>query len=420
MENIIVLGGGLIGSATAWELAQYGEKVLLIEQQDVTYKKGSSFGEARITRSLGAENDIFSYIQRKNIIEVQKLIDFLNTKSQNHHQMSDIFTTSPITYLYNERQQEAVNELNFIGQDDNYKYATGEAALSQFGMKIPETCTVVREYKTYSGSFNPRILISKLQDGIKAHGNEILYNHKVLAIVQQKNYYDIQLLNTQTGEEKNLQTHKIISAAGAYTGTLLEKIASVFKKIITPKRMFLSFFQIAQKRYEQYSETQKNTLKNGFPLFDQNQPMFYAMIDKFDANNSPIFKTGGHKIYHQILDMDNDWDKKPTKTEIEWCKNELFNYFTMLQIPIEKEDVEFYYGHSCFYSLTKTEIPLVTNSVSLDNQIDTNFIVIGGMSGIGAKGALTYGRLAADLLLKKEDFSPMYQKMKTALRRFVD
>ena len=32
--NTIVIGGGLMGSSVAWQLANYGEKVLLIEQQD--------------------------------------------------------------------------------------------------------------------------------------------------------------------------------------------------------------------------------------------------------------------------------------------------------------------------------------------------------------------------------------------------
>ena len=71
--------------------------------------------------------------------------------------------------------------------------------------------------------------------------------------------------------------------------------------------------------------------------------------------------------------------------------------------------MEYYSGYSCVYSLTESEIPYVTN-VILDSSVDPNFVLAGGMSGIGAKGSLTYGLIAANLLLNKKDTSVMYQK----------
>ena len=44
-----------------------------------------------------------------------------------------------------------------------------------------------------------------------------------------------------------------------------------------------------------------------------------------------------------------------------------------------------------------------------------NFVVLGGMSGVGAKGAMTYGLLGANLLLGKDDSEAGYQEVKTAL-----
>ena len=76
MENIVVIGGGLMGSSVAWELSNYGEKVLLLEQQSKTYRNGSSYGEARISRSLGAKKDIFSFVNNRTVTEVEKLLNF--------------------------------------------------------------------------------------------------------------------------------------------------------------------------------------------------------------------------------------------------------------------------------------------------------------------------------------------------------
>ena len=77
IEEIVVIGGGLMGSSTAWQLSKYNQNVLLIEQQDSIYTFGSSFGEARISRSLGPKDNIFSYLQQTSVSETQHLIDYL-------------------------------------------------------------------------------------------------------------------------------------------------------------------------------------------------------------------------------------------------------------------------------------------------------------------------------------------------------
>ena len=59
MENIIVIGGGLMGSSVAWKLVEQGAKVTLLEQQGKDFDHGSSFGAARISRSLGPKKIFF-------------------------------------------------------------------------------------------------------------------------------------------------------------------------------------------------------------------------------------------------------------------------------------------------------------------------------------------------------------------------
>ena len=63
MRTVIIVGAGLMGSAAAWQLARQGNHVLLLEQQDENYTNGSSYGEARVTRSLGEKEDIFTYLK---------------------------------------------------------------------------------------------------------------------------------------------------------------------------------------------------------------------------------------------------------------------------------------------------------------------------------------------------------------------
>ena len=168
IEDVVVIGGGLMGSSTAWELSKYGQNVLLIEQQDSIYTFGSSYGEARISRSLGPNQDIFSFLQQTSVSEIKKLIDFLNNRElQELHSMEDIYTTSPVTYIYSKSQLNEVKEL-LDGQTDKYEYASNSGeAKEKFGMKISDTTMVIREYKQYSGTLNPKVLIEKTTSGNK-------------------------------------------------------------------------------------------------------------------------------------------------------------------------------------------------------------------------------------------------------------
>ena len=157
IEDIVIIGGGLMGSATAWELSKYGQNVLLLEQQDSIYTFGSSFGEARISRSLGPKNNIFSYLQQTSVSETKHLIDFLNKdETEAIHKMEDIYATAPVTYIYYKSQLKEVHEL-LSEQTDKYEYASNAVeALERFGMIIPDTAMVIREFKQFSGTLNPK------------------------------------------------------------------------------------------------------------------------------------------------------------------------------------------------------------------------------------------------------------------------
>ncbi|MCW5517970.1 NAD(P)/FAD-dependent oxidoreductase [Muriicola sp. Z0-33] len=416
IEDIVVIGGGLMGSSTAWELSKYGNDVLLIEQQNAVYTFGSSFGEARISRSLGPNEDIFSYLQQTSVSETKNLIDYLN-KGEKHelHSMEDIYTTSPVTYIYSKSQLKEVEAL-LDGQTDRYEYASNVLeAEEKFGMKIPDTTMVIREFKDYSGTLNPKVLIQKLHKAIRKAGNRINYNQKVTGLKKVDGIYKIEITNTQTGSSKTVLSKKVVAAAGPYNGTLVKEIAPYLTNLITPKRLFLSFIKINSAKYNALSIAQKEKLKASYPVAYLNSEIFYSMIEKFDEDDIPLLKTGAHFLRTDISDLDEVWKLELTTEEIQWSKENTLNYLTKLDLPIAFEDLEYERGYSCVYSLTQSEVPYVSNALDSDLEIDAGLIIVGGMSGIGAKGALAYGLFAADLVLNKKNNSYMYQKAMSAL-----
>ena len=98
--DTIIIGGGLMGSSTAWHLSGQDNSVLLLEKQDSIYTHGSSFGEARIARSNNRGNDIWSYLHNNSVAETKKLIRYLQTEETSPaYRMEGIYTTLPVTYV---------------------------------------------------------------------------------------------------------------------------------------------------------------------------------------------------------------------------------------------------------------------------------------------------------------------------------
>ena len=416
IHDFIIIGGGLMGSSTGWELSKSGESVLLIEQQDSIYTFGSSFGEARISRSLGVKDDIFSFLQQKSVSETRELIDYLN-KSENsqRHLMDEIYRTSPVTYIRYRSQAEDVNLL-LKDQEDRYEFAPdSETAKVLFDMQIPDSLMIIREYKQYSGTLNPKVLISKLHLGMTYSGSSVLYNEKVIRLKRKNALYEIQIENTKTGRLRTLLSKNIVAAAGPYNGELVKDIAPYFKELILPKRLFLAFLKIDPAVYNRLSDEQQDRLQQSYPVADISPEIYYSMIENYDEDGQPILKVGGHFLRTDIQNLDEIWEKELTEDEINWSKTNTLRYLKLLDLPVEIDQLEYVSGYSCVYSLTDSEVPYVTHIVGQNNEIDKTFVLVGGMSGIGAKGSLAYGLIASNLLLGKDDTTRLYQKTKLAL-----
>jgi len=185
MENIIVIGGGLMGSSVAWKLVEQGAKVTLLEQQGQDFDHGSSFGAARISRSLGPKKDIFSFVHNRTVEEVEKLITFLNKEEQGKkHDIADIYSTSPVSYLYTKDQYDQIDKLKYKKQRRDYRKGSGDAAFRKFGITLKPNQVLVREFRKHSGTLNPDALIQKLRLAINLKGGKIQFHQKVTHLLK--------------------------------------------------------------------------------------------------------------------------------------------------------------------------------------------------------------------------------------------
>ncbi len=411
--DVVVIGGGLMGSSAAWQLARAGQKVLLLEKQAWPYNEGSSLGETRISRSLGSVDDIWSYMHNHTVAETRLLIDFLN-QHEPGHAMTDVYVTSPVSYV---RHVSHANRIESIedGQKDDYLYAkTPEQAMSLFDLTLPGDNIIYREFKEHSGTINPTGLIELLHKGIRILSGSVNYQSRVDRLTRDQSGYAISITDLSNNQQRTLSTRKMISAAGPYTGELLEEVAPYFNELIKPQRVFLAFLSLNESFYSRLSPDERDRLRDLYPAINSTIPgrdtSFFTMLEKPTSEGLPVIKIGGHFQRSPISNLDEVWRLDLTDSEIDWSRESTLRHLALLGVDIQPQDLIYISGYSCVYSLTESEVPYVTQIVDTEGNKDSNMMVIAGLSGVGGKGAMAYGVMAANQLLQKDEEDPVYQK----------
>ncbi len=408
MDRIIVIGGGLMGCAAAWQLARAGKKVLLLEKQDEAYNQGSSYGEARVTRSLGVENDLFTYLKECSVLETKTLVELLNQWDDEKHAISDIHTDSPVTYLYD---QSLLSDVDQLIRDDSYQTAiNSEQQQDLFGVNFPEKI-VIREFKTHSGTLNPKELIRKLKRGIRLCGGEIKHNTLVDSILRSNEGITIDCKNVKTSLAESITASQIVVCAGPYTADVLHGITSIFDNLLIRKRLYLCFYQLEKEYWASLSASDQDRFKSFFPIANFNEDVYYSMIEKMN-HGAPLIKVGGHMRRFEINDGQDIWKDHIPDTEVDWAKQETLNYLDGIGFSINADQLNYVNGYACVYTLTQSEVPIVGPAITENGEFLNDVVVVAGLSGIGAKGTMAYGRHAADYILGNDVHDPMYQMAK--------
>ncbi len=408
--DVIVIGGGLMGSSTAWQLARADQRVLLLEKQDAIYTQGSSFGEARISRSLGPPGDIWSYMHNRAVAEAHGLVELLDKHGESVS-MSDIYATSPVNYV---RHVSGLESLGYLPQQsDRYEVATTPAqAREQFGLTLPDDAFIVREFKEYSGTIDPSAVISLAHRATTLLGGRIVYGQHVTRLTRTDRGFELDVVDINTGQTEKLSAGKVVSAAGPYTGQLLQEVAPEFERLITPQRVYLAFFEVKAQFWNGLSPAEQMRLRNLFPGINSTVPTrgagSFSMIERYSDQGTPIIKIGGHFQRSDIQDLDSVWQESLRESEVEWARESLLRHLSLLGIGLTAEHLRLESGYSCVYSLTASEVPYVTQAPKPDGSVDSNLVIVGGLSGVGAKGSLAYGVIAADLMLGRSESDPVY------------
>ncbi len=95
----------------------------------------------------------------------------------------------------------------------------------------------------------------------------------------------------------------------------------------------------------------------------------------------------------------------------------LLDYMKLLGINLSTDDVEFVDGRSSVYSMTETAVPYVSTVPDADGAEIEGLVMLAGMSGTGAKAAMVYGLMAANIVLNQEAEEPRLNSLMDRLGR---
>ena len=408
VHDVVVIGGGLMGSAAGWHLAQAGMPVVLLEKQDSLYTTGSSYGDTRITQKHSLVDDDEAFMHTRALKETANLIAYLNERYAvaRPYVMEHIYTTAIVTNIHPKEEMEAIVPL-LQRQQVDYKIADSPASASeQFKMDIPDSLLVLREYGLYTGTLNPMSLINHLHLAIGGMGSDVRYQRKVTGLTKERDVFRIEVEHTDTGTVEVLYARNVVSAAGPYTGELLMSLNPAITRLIQPQRVAEAFLKLKDEKFAALDVPEQVRYAMAFPLVHslaaETGKQYQASVEYFEDNGNPLLKIGSQKRAN-VSNLDMVWDVNLSQEEQGDAVANLLEYTELLGLNLAPEDIAYVDGRSSVYSMTGNSVPYVSEVPDASGAEIKGLVMLAGMSGKGAEAAMVYGLLAANLVLDRTD-----------------
>lgn len=408
VHDVVVIGGGLMGSAAGWHLAQAGMPVVLLEKQDSLYTSGSSYGQTRITQKHSLVDDDEAFMHTRALKETANLVAYLNERYNvaRPYVMEHIYTTAIVTNIHPRAQIDEIVPV-LERQQVDFKIADSPASASeQFKMDIPDSLMVLREYGLYTGTLNPMSLINHLHLAMGGMGSDVRYRREVTGLTKERDLFRIEVEHTDTGEIEVMLARNVVAAAGPYTGQLLELLNPSIAGLIQPQRVTEAFLKLKDQKFDNLTVPEQVRYAMAFPLVHSLSSdaarRYQASVEYFEDNGNPLLKVGSQQR-SDVSNLDMVWGVNLSAQEQGDAIKNLLDYTELLGLNLAPADIDYVDGRSSVYSMTESAVPYVSEVPDASGAEIEGLVMIAGMSGAGAEAAMVYGLLAANLVLDRED-----------------
>lgn len=367
--DVIVVGAGIMGSSTAYQIAKRGLKTLLLEQFDFLHHRGSSHGESRTIRATYPEDYYCGMVMESSQLweEAQTEIGFKVYFKTQHLDMGPSDNKS-IRAVVSSCQKESVP----------YQILDRQQVANQFsgGIDIPENWVGIST--ELGGVIKPTKAVSMFQTLALQKGAILRDNMEVTNIVRDEEKEGI-FVFTANGEK--FAGKKCVVTAGAWMKKLVKKVSGLDLPIQALETT-VCYWRIKEGHEAQFA------IDGDFPTFaSYGEPYVYGTPSLEFPGLIKIAVHGGYPC---------DPDKRPwgpgmsLSSMQEWIKGRFLGLVDYGR-PVATQ--------LCMYSMTPDEDFVLD---FLGGDFGKHVAIGGGFSGHGFKMAPVVGRILADLAVSGE------------------
>lgn len=359
--DVIIIGAGIMGSATAFQLTEIGKKCLLIDKFSLGHSYGSSHGDSRIIRR--------SYPEKHFATLMRESYELWNQLESNYNEQF-IVSTGGLDFGDNNSSdmKKVVDTVKHL--DLPHELLSSQEITQKFpAFKLPDN---------YYGLYQPDagiVLASKsvkfFQNNAQKKGLEILTGEKVSLLKEENDYI---LVSTKS---KSFKAKKVIVCVGSWINEFFKNYRISHRTKILPVNF--GYWKVQQPDHFKVGS---------FPIFIAwSDKTFYGFPS---LERAGYFKMGAHYSYHEKEFRSTDLSKQLDETIIR-------DMVSFIDKTFPFANANDYDMDACYYTMNTDE------NFILDFHPDNSNIVIGGgFSGHGFKFAPLIGKILSDLAIENQ------------------
>jgi sarcosine oxidase len=369
--DCIIVGGGSMGSATAYHLAKKGQKVLLLEQFDFIHPNGAHGGQTRLIRK--------AYFEHPDYVPLL-LKAYQNWADLEAETKEKVYFETGI--LYFGEQNDTLLE-NTRASARLYNLKLEEWRMAEAKQKFPMFDALPDDWESL---FEPEAGFLLVEKCVQLYLKQALFFGATLKAQEKVVKWHENTVGVSVQTEKgNYHAKKLIFTAGAWTDKLLDDLNVPLK--VT--RQILGW--VKPEKWADF------TLDNFvcWGISDKAKGLYYGMpiLNNEDTSGHIGLKLGCHK-HGDVVNPDN------VNREITDADEATFRHCLEKYIPAANGDVLAI--KTCLYTNSPDE-----NFIIDYHPKHKNVILACGFSGHGFKFASVVGEILCDLALQGETELPI-------------
>lgn len=402
--DAIVVGAGIMGSCTAYQIAKRGKSVLLLEQFDFLHQRGSSHGESRTIRVTYPE-----LYYTKMMKEAYKLWE----EAENEAGYMVSHRTGQLDFGPPDSESLRSVVSNLAKENIEHQVLSDQECKAQFSsLKLPEDSLIV--YTKQGGIIRASKAVAMFQSLALRHGATLRDRAKLVRISTQWKLPDGSdgvFVATNRGAALG---RTCILAAGAWTRQIVREFSGL-ELPVEPLHTTLAYWEVKSSNPDILSASK------GFPVFaDYGKPYIYG---------SPSIEYPGLIKISVHSGIPCDPNKRTVAPDVEHLRKEVSPWLASHFAGIVKSEAPVM-AQGCMYSMTPDEdfildflpYPADKGELAENGELQlhgggSGILVAAGFSGHGFKMGPLVGRIMADLALNGT--APGVPLELFSIRRFV-